>query len=59
MANRPGARGVHNIGEKAQTFVKSAYPLGARSGKFRPWDHCVSEATFKDELAKGVLKKRR
>jgi hypothetical protein len=47
------------LGDKAQPFVKSPYPLGARSGKFRPWDYRVSEATFKDELTKSVLKKRR
>lgn len=49
------------LGDMARPFLKSPYPLGTRGGKFRPWDYCVSEATFKEciELAKGVLKKRR
>ena len=49
------------LGDMARPFLKSPYPLGSRGGKSRPWDYCVSEATFKEcvELAKGVLKKRR
>lgn len=49
------------LGDMARPFLKSPYPLGSRGGKFRPWDYCVSETTFKEsvELAKSVLKKRR
>jgi hypothetical protein len=49
------------LGDMARPFLKSPYPLGARGGKFRPWDHCVSEATFNEcvDFAKSVKKKRR
>jgi len=49
------------LSDMARPFLKSPYPLGPLGKKFRPWDYCVSEATFKEcvELAKGLLKKRR
>ena len=49
------------LGDRARWFLKSPYSFKARGGKFRPWDYCVSEATYKEciELAKDVLKRRR
>ncbi|KQW20716.1 hypothetical protein ASC80_10905 [Afipia sp. Root123D2] len=49
------------LGSAAQPFLNSPYSLGPNGRKFRPRDHCVSEATFREcvDLAKEVLKKRR
>ncbi|NEV76602.1 hypothetical protein DYI24_06050 [Rhodopseudomonas sp. BR0C11] len=49
------------LGDRARSFLKSPYQWESRPGKCRPWDYCVSEATYDEciKLAKGVQKKLR